>query len=228
MVSDPRSARRRSRAARAGEERADRRAALLGAAREMFRGAAPDAIAVSDIAARAGVAKGTVYLYFATKEEIFLAIASEEIDAWLDALDARLDRGARGAAGVGRALRETLSRRADLLRLLSLLHSVLERNVTDAAVLAFKRALQARLAATGARLERALPFLGAGEGARLLLRVHALVVGLSQVTTPAPAVARALEDPALRGLRLELLTELGETLGALLAGLEVTKGRKRR
>lgn len=51
---------------------------------------------VEDIAAEVGVAKGTVFLHFGTKEGLFLAAferAVSELPAWLDAPQAVIDRG---------------------------------------------------------------------------------------------------------------------------------------
>lgn len=53
---------------------AERRREILAAALELFEAKGFDATAVQDIAATAGVAAGTVYLYFPSKEHVLLAI----------------------------------------------------------------------------------------------------------------------------------------------------------
>lgn len=61
-----------------------RRSAILCAAREVFAGQGYSATAIDDIAAAAGIAKGTVYLYFSSKEQIYLEALLEgarEIEA---------------------------------------------------------------------------------------------------------------------------------------------------
>ena len=52
---------------------------LLAAAAQVFLEQGFAAAKVEDIAARSGVAKGTVYLYFKSKEEIFEALVRENI-----------------------------------------------------------------------------------------------------------------------------------------------------
>lgn len=200
---------------------------------------------MADLAARAGLAKGTLYLYYRTKEEVFLALALDKLGSWLDALDAvlELNRSAEGRTASGplvqgldaagakaipalvEGLGETVAERRELLRLLAILHGVIEQNVELAAALAFKRALLARMGSTGARLEAALPFLEPGEGPRLLLRIFAIVLGLFPMAEPGPVVARALEAPDLSPLRIDFARELSQMVCDLLAGMQATRGR---
>ena len=51
-----------------------RRQAILEAALHMFAEHGFEAARLDDVAARAGVAKGTLYLYFASKEALFEAL----------------------------------------------------------------------------------------------------------------------------------------------------------
>jgi AcrR family transcriptional regulator len=50
----------------------NRRSAILKAAREVFARQGYASTVIDDIATAAGIAKGTVYLYFASKEQIYL------------------------------------------------------------------------------------------------------------------------------------------------------------
>jgi AcrR family transcriptional regulator len=56
----------------------NRRACILKAARCVFAQQGYAATVVDDIAGQAGIAKGTLYLYFKSKEEIFLAALIED------------------------------------------------------------------------------------------------------------------------------------------------------
>src|SRR6266568_3030385 len=55
-----------------------RRCAILRAARAVFARQGYASTVVDDIAAQAGIAKGTLYLYFPSKEQIYLAALIEE------------------------------------------------------------------------------------------------------------------------------------------------------
>jgi AcrR family transcriptional regulator len=59
----------------AGEQR---RSAILQAARAVFARKGYDSTVVEDIASEAGIGKGTLYLYFPSKEQIYLAALIED------------------------------------------------------------------------------------------------------------------------------------------------------
>lgn len=58
----------------------EKRAAILKAAFGEFKNQRFDAVKLDDIAARAGVGKGTLYLYFKNKEELFMQMALDGVE----------------------------------------------------------------------------------------------------------------------------------------------------
>lgn len=71
---------------------ADKRQAILDAALDLFRNYGYRRTSMEDIAQAAGVAKGTLYLYFKSKDELFEALArqlAEQVDANVQAAAAR-------------------------------------------------------------------------------------------------------------------------------------------
>lgn len=64
-------------------EKALKRQSILDAAARIFAKDLNNLPSVISIAKASGLAKGTVYLYFKTKEEIFLALLSEQYETLL-------------------------------------------------------------------------------------------------------------------------------------------------
>ncbi len=64
-----------------GDEDSAKRRQIIDGAREVFLSQGFDAASMNDIARAAGVSKGTLYVYFANKEELFEAIVEQECDA---------------------------------------------------------------------------------------------------------------------------------------------------
>lgn len=74
-------------ASRRERERAERRAGIMEAAARLFRRQGIAATTMDEIAAEAELSKGTLYLYFANKDELFLAVASQKIRLVLTRFD---------------------------------------------------------------------------------------------------------------------------------------------
>jgi AcrR family transcriptional regulator len=212
--------------ARSSEDKEQRRRAILDAARLLFVERGWAGFAMTGVAERAGVVKGTLYLYWPTKEELLLAVLEELLWQWLDELDGRLDetrpldrtRPGVGAARLAGVICDSLVSYEPLGRLLAILQTVLEHNVSRDSVLRFKRELALRVSASGARIDRLVP-LAAGEGARALLHAHALLVGLQQMADSAPIVKDVLADKSLAWLEIDFARELRGSLTIYFEGL---------
>ena len=85
----------------AGQDPVKRRQIIDGA-RRVFIDMGFDAASMNDITRAAGVSKGTIYVYFANKEELFEALIEEERCAIFDDLHMALEQGGE--------LRDTLIR----------------------------------------------------------------------------------------------------------------------
>lgn len=70
----------------AAPRRADKRTLITDAAIEIFAEKGYNQARVSDIARRAGVADGTIYLYFKNKEDLLLSVFEEKMDELLSGL----------------------------------------------------------------------------------------------------------------------------------------------
>ena len=80
----------------AGQDPAKRQQIIEGA-RRVFIDMGFDAASMNDITREAGVSKGTIYVYFANKEELFEALIEEERCAIFNDLYEALERAARCA-----------------------------------------------------------------------------------------------------------------------------------
>jgi AcrR family transcriptional regulator len=76
-----------------------KRSQILRAATDVFSAREFHTVPVEDVATAAGVGKGTLYLYFPTKEQLFFATILEAIDVLLAELEAAV-HGRTGAAAL--------------------------------------------------------------------------------------------------------------------------------
>ncbi len=206
--------------ARKREDKELRRRAILDAARALFAERGLAGFAMAEVAARAGIVKGTLYLYWPTREELLLSVLEELLWQWLDELDGRLDetRAPVPPKKLASLICDSLASYEPLGRLLAVLQTVLEHNVSRASIVRFKSELAARMATTGARIEEQVP-LRRGQGVRVLLHLNALLVGLVQMADSAPLVQEVLSEPPLTALKVELPRELRDALITYFVGL---------
>ncbi len=214
--------------ARSASDKELRRRALLDAARRKLRRVSWSELTVADVARAAGLAKGSVFRYFPTKEALVLAVFELELAELFAALHEKLEPALARKRGLdaetfARTLVGELRARPVYLKVATVVHSVLEHNIELEAAVRFKRALGGYLAAGGELLERGLAFLRPGEGTRLLQRVHALLIGFWQLTDHPPIVAEALSRAGLEAFKFDFADELEDVLVTLLRGMEARK-----
>ena len=208
---------------------------MLDAALSLLAVMPYEAITMQLLAEHLSLVKGTLYLYFATKEGLFLALQEQQLMAWFEDLHASLAAHRTLGALVDQPLTpdalalilvESIGRHQQFPRLLSLLHSVLEHNISLAEAIEFKQMLRLQVARAGTAIESALPTLRAGQGIQVLLRLHALVIGTWLLTDPSAVVREALADPAaeLAVFDLSFAPFLTGALSALLSGM--TRGAR--
>ncbi len=206
------------RRARSDLDKAERRADILEAARATIDGSEMDEFTMDAVAAKLGLAKGTLYRYFPTREAVLLGILVADLEGWFAHIDRRLAK-AVGRAPVVSALVGTLIARPRLLRLLAVLPSVLEHNVPFTTAHEFKSFLLRGSAATGSLIDTALQAREPGAGVHLLVQLNAGVIGLYHGAHPARIVATVLAEPEFAPLRVDLRRELTHLTRALVGAI---------
>ncbi|PWF43993.1 TetR/AcrR family transcriptional regulator [Massilia glaciei] len=193
------------------EEKEGRRRVLLAAAHRLYRerGVLPP---VADIATAAGLAKGTVYLYFRTKEKIFVALLEDALGSLFARLLPALDRLPRGGRDTAKAFADHYVRliadSADLLPLAALANAVLEQNLPVEPMRRFKTGLARALGQAGRHLEQRTGLAPGGSGETLLLHTYSLTLGLWQALSYPEPLRALLQEESLRGLARDFEPEL--------------------
>ncbi len=207
------------------EQKELRRQTILQAARARFEQDKLSQITIASIARQANLAKGSVYSYFSTKEEVFLALLIDELRDWFGSLGEVLEAypAAQTVERVVADLIDTLRPREIMLRLLSRLFLEIEENLSLEAALDFKTWLLEASIHTGTRLERALGLAPLDSppgalGAKYLLRLNALCTGLWPMAHPTGSTAEVLARPEFEPLRVDFWEELSAGLLALFSG----------
>jgi len=217
----------RQRAVQAGDKH-ERHHAILDAAEQLLL-RSPERIAnMAEVAEEAGLAKGTVYLYFPSKEELLLALHERYIDAFFRALLELLDRDAGVTIDRVNAVTRTHIVAPPLfLPLASRCLGVMDQNVPSQVAHAFKQRMADRLERAGAGLERHFPELPAGGGVVLLRHSYALILGLWQMASGAVTRSASEATPESNVFGWSYPDELADALRALWEGTLARAGGRR-
>jgi AcrR family transcriptional regulator len=205
--------------ARNPEDKQARWGSILTATLEMWQETAYPNFTMHALAARLGLAKGTLYLYFPTKEALFLTLFERLLGDWLDYLEEELSQGSWKARKLAGLIAQSLAQRPPLARLFPLLESILEHNITPAKARAYKTWLLHRAAPIAALLEQHLG-LKRGMGIKVLAYTQALIAGIQQMTDASPIVLEVLQEAPLHLLKLEFESDLQAALTALFSGVQ--------
>ena len=205
------------------EDKQERQQAILDAAERLLRRSPGRLASVHEVAGEAGLAKGTVYLYFPSKEELLLALHERHVGDFFGALAALLERARDVTIDDIVAITTThMVAEPTFLPLATRCFGIMGTGVPQDVALAFKERMSARLRDAGAALERHFPVLPPGGGVQLLRHSYALILGLWEMSSAgAGGVPRAGGAPGEEACPMEgfdYASELGNALHALWRG----------
>jgi AcrR family transcriptional regulator len=168
------------------EDKQERHDAILDAAERLLLRSRDRVASVAEVAEEAGLAKGTVYLYFPSKEELLLAVHERRIDGFFRDVIALFDGPSPAAVDAMLELTHRhLVEPPVFLPLAARCFGLMAHSIPAEAALEFKQRMAGRLERAGAGIERRFPALAPGGGVTLLRRSYALVIGLWQMAADA-------------------------------------------
>lgn len=143
---------------------ARRREEIVNACEGLYQTMSFKDITLKEIGSATSFSRPTIYNYFQTKEEIFLALYEREYDRWNAELEQILNTaGALTRAQLADRLARSLEHREQLLKLLSMNNYDMEANSRQELLTAFKAAYGRSMELIRAILARFCPDMGAGE-----------------------------------------------------------------
>lgn len=205
------------------QQKNERRQKILDSALEIFQRSDFTSTNMADVAKKAGIAKGSVFLYFKTKEELFLHLFAQELQKWNNAYDQSLEAVADKSLNRHQLVRlfvDTLMNQPNLIKLVSLVSNIFGQNLSYEQVAAFKKAFIERIRRTGELLDNKIGFLNEGDGQRFYLYCYALVVGLSELSNPVPLIREVVQSSGYDLLQINFREYLMNMLNLILQGME--------
>jgi AcrR family transcriptional regulator len=171
--------------ARSSEQKALRRHAVLETAEMYFKEVGYEAFSMAQLAKKSGVAKGTLYLYFNTREELFLTLYEQSLIRWSQIFIGSLFKTMTSKA-YAQSLYKTTQADGVFLPLLIRLEHVIEHNVSIPRLIESKRVFIHQVEAVAEVTSTALR-LSTGQATEVVKTMGVLLIGATQ-TDQNPAL----------------------------------------
>ena len=189
------------------EKQEARREEIIDACEKLYKTMSFKAITMKEISLETSFTRPSVYNYFHTKEEIFLALLQREYARWGEDLKGSrdVDLSVAGFAGL---LAGTLAKRECLLKLLSMNHFEMEENSRLERLTDFKVTFGMIINCLKSKIDRYFPAMSAGERDAFLYAFLPFMFGIypyTHVTEKQLAAMSAADTPFILHSTYEMI-----------------------
>ena len=221
---------KRARNAKAKEAR---RNSILEAAATLYKANQTTLPTTSQISRHCEISKGALYLYFKTKEEIFLAIIESYLIDWISLFDTHelahptQDFDTEGLLPVLDRACDFMEAHPMFLQLASMNNCIIEHNVDHKILLHHKNQIASQVNKAAQSLTKDNGVMSQQEAASLIMRSYAVLLGLWQVAHPLESIAKVLQTSSMQVLMPSFADSSRGTLKEIwLAEIQTKKPEK--
>lgn len=183
------------RRARTEENKRQRAAALVEAARAIASETGVASVTLTAVASRAGIHYSAVRRYFTSHKEVLLHLSAEGWERWSNTVCEQLAvPGPMSPARVAETLANGLAADPLFCDLLANLHLHLEHEVDVDRVIEIRRTISAAAIALADAIERALPALGRSGAFDILIAAYSLAAAFWQIANPPAKISDVYEE----------------------------------
>lgn len=206
--------------ARSDEQKSVRLKQITDAAVGLFDSREYDRITLAAIAKKLDFSRVNLYKYVSSKEEIYLAVTMNELDAFVrDIILAFEEIRYIGIADFALLWAKTLYRHERLLKLCSILFNIIERNVSVTCLAEFKRQLFAGIESLYPLMKRIFPDLSADQALLFLDYQLQYIAGFYPTTVLNETQKEAIRLSGIPYEAKDFVSGLSSFLIIILTGL---------
>lgn len=160
-----------------------KREAILDAAQALWVNNTGCVSKMDELAKKSGMAKGTLYLYFRSKDEVLLALHERDLSQFFDRLIQRAEQPeAVTIEEFVDIFIRSIGSSPTFLPLSSYCHGLMEKQIPQEAALEFKIKVSRHIGLTVQALQAHTPFITH----LLMIQGYAMAIGLWQLIKPSP------------------------------------------
>ncbi len=212
--------------ARKPEQVEKRKADIIFAAAELFDEVGFEGVSLNGIARRAGQAKSNLYRYFDSREHILLSMLVVDLRLWVTILTSELESSDGSVEDVASIFAESGSKNPRMLTLISILATVLERNISEDVVREFKENAHEFLGSIVQVLSSKVEGLGLEEAGAFVNWYNVLTAGMWPMSNPDKTLCKVLDEEKFSHMKIDFKKEMIAASEAMLRGLILKQEKK--
>lgn len=180
------------------EQIAQKRDEIINACEQLYQTMSFREITLKEIGTITSFSRPTIYNYFQTKEEIFLALFQREYDRWNEDLAAILDENEKlTKAELSDKIAASLAGRDQLLKLLSMNNYDMESNSRQEMLTAFKQSYGQSMQLMSMLLEKFCPDMSAADIQDFIYTFYPFMFGIYPYTAVTEKQSAAMKEAGI-------------------------------
>ena len=180
------------------EQIAQKREEIINACEQLYRTMSFREITLKEIGSITSFSRPTIYNYFETKEEIFLALFKREYDRWNEQLAAIHDHNEQlTKAQLAEQIAQSLAERQQLLKLLSMNNFDMEANSRQEMLASFKQSYGESLHRMRMLLEKFCPDMSVRDIQNFIYTFFPFMFGIYPYTAVTEKQKAAMEEAGI-------------------------------
>ena len=180
------------------EQITQKREEIINACEQLYQTLSFREITLKEIGNLTSFSRPTIYNYFETKEEIFLALFQREYDRWNEDLTAILNgNGQMTKAELAEKIASSLSTREQLLKLLSMNNYDMEENSRQELLTAFKESYGRSMHLMGRLLAKFCPDMREAEIQNFIYTFYPFMFGIYPYTAVTEKQRTAMKEAGI-------------------------------
>jgi AcrR family transcriptional regulator len=181
------------------EQIAQKRDEIINACEQLYQTMSFREITLKEIGTITSFSRPTIYNYFQTKEEIFLALFQREYDRWNEDLTAILNENAKlTKAELSDKIAASLAGRDQLLKLLSMNNYDMESNSRQEMLTAFKQSYGQSMQLMSMLLEKFCPDMSAADIRDFIYTFYPFMFGIYPYTAVTDKQDAAMKEAGIQ------------------------------
>ncbi|TGL62259.1 TetR/AcrR family transcriptional regulator [Leptospira ognonensis] len=175
-------------------------------------------LSMDAVAKKARVAKGTLYLYFPTKEDLALSVHIFDYQLWFKDLSEYLDLDLKDTFDFQEWFVQSIVKHPRFIKLLPIVPTILEKNASYETIKEYKYELLNQLGLILSRLTTRLGFKKEEDTFMFMMQCHAIAIGAWSHGFPSATVKQVLNEADLKVFLIDYVSFVKSSIDILQKG----------